>query len=160
MIQPPSYSVTEIFSRSVAAVSGLETVWYVRPDGSLGDWRNQGDRRVSVKEAAARRDFPSQASEQYIQRLMSGMRASPAPPYLILPCYRTQRGKLIMLDGNHRAIAACRAGMNVRLLIFALAGPDDPLLLPDLLHEMSPESSAERWAECQAKIEQKFKPGA
>ena len=156
MIQSPGYSVTEIFSRSVTAVSGLETVWYARPDGSLGDWRNRSDRRLSVKDAAARRDFPSQASEDFVQKLMSGMRASPAPPYLVLPCYRTQRGSLIILDGNHRAVAACRAGMNVRLLIFALAGPDDPLVLPDLLHEVGLESSAERWAGYQAKIEQKF----
>jgi hypothetical protein len=156
MVQSPDYSVVEIFSRSVADVSRLETVWCIRADGSLGDWRNQDDRRVSVKDAAARRDFPSQASEQYIQELISGMRASPAPPYLVLPCYRTQSGKFIMLDGNHRAVAACRSGMDVRLLIFALSGPDDPLLLPELLRELDPEPSAELWAHYQAEIERKF----
>ncbi len=156
MVQPPDYSVLEIFSRSVADISWLETVWYIRTDGSLGDWRNQGDRRISVKDAAARRDFPSKSSEQYIQKLISDMSASPVPTYLVLPCYRTQRGKLIILDGNHRAIAACRCDVNVRLLIFALSGPDDPLVLPDLLHEMGPAPSAEIWAQYQAEIEQKF----
>lgn len=156
MIQSPDYSVLELFSRSVADVSKFETVWYIRADGSLGDWRNRDDRRVSVKDAAARRDFPSKASEQYIQRLISDMRASSAPHYLVLPCYRTRSGKYFILDGNHRAIAAYRSGMDVRLLIFALSGPDDPLLLPELLHELDPEPSAELWAQYQAKIERKF----
>ncbi len=156
LIQSPSYSVTERFSRSVADVNDLETVWYIRPDGSLGDWRNQSDRRLSVKDAAARRDFPSERNEKYVQRLISDMRTSPTPPYLVLPCYRTQHGKLIILDGNHRAVSAFRSDIDVRLLIFALSGPDDPLVLPDLLHEISSESSAELWAQYRAEIERKF----
>jgi hypothetical protein len=157
LIQPPGYSVVEKFSRSVADVSRLETVWYIRSDGSLGDWRSQSDRRLSVKDAATKHVFPNKDSEDYIQSLISDMCARPEPPYLILPCYRTQDGKFIILDGNHRAIAAFRSDMDVRLLIFAVSGPDDPLLLPDLLHEMSSETSVELWAQYRAEIERKFK---
>ena len=156
LIQSPSYSVVEKFSRSVIDVSRLETVWYIRPDDSLGDWRNQGDRRLSVKDAATRQAFPNKDSEGYIQKLISDMYACGTLPYVILPCYRTLHGKFIILDGNHRAIAAFRSEMNVRLLIFAVSGPDDPLLLPDLLHEMSSETSAELWAQYRTEIERKF----
>jgi hypothetical protein len=138
-------------------MGGLETVWYTWPDGSIGDWRNQGNRRLQVKEAATRPDFPNESSYDYIERLISDIRAGSTPPYLVLPCYRTQRDKLIILDGNHRAIAAFRSDMDVRLLIFAVTGTDNPLLLPDLLHETIPDSTAEVWVHYRTEIEKKFK---
>jgi hypothetical protein len=156
LLQSPSYSVVQIFSRSVSDISRFETVWYSRPDGSLGDWRNQEDRRISVRDAATRQAFPNKESEDYIQRLISDMRAASTPPYLVLPCYRTQDRKVIILDGNHRAVAAFRSATDVRLLVFAISGPDHPLLLPDLLHEISSETNAELWAQYRAEIEQKF----
>lgn len=157
MLQPPDYSVVEKFSRSVGDLGELQTVWYVWPDGTLGDWRDQGSRRLSVREAAARRDFPNKESYDYVQTLISEIRASSTPPQLVLPCYRAQRGEFIMLDGNHRAVAAFRSGVEVRLLAFAVTGPDDPLLLPDLLHETNAQSSPDLWADYRTKIERKFK---
>ncbi len=157
LLQSRDYSVAETFSRSNTVLGALETVWYTWPDGSLGDWRNQGNRRLRVEEVASRRNFPDKKSCNYIQRLASGMRGNSTPLYLILPCYRTERGRVLVLDGNHRAIAAFKSEVDIRLLIFAITGPDNPLMLPDLLHETNPDATAEAWAHCRAEIEKKFR---
>jgi len=155
-LQPPEFTVVECFSKSKAVLGKLETVWYVWPDGSLGDWRNQGNRRVNVEEAAQLNRFPNDKSYDYIRHLMAQMQDASAPLMLVLPCYRTRGGKLLILDGNHRAIAAFKSGKDIRLLIFAVAGLDNPLVLPDLLHETNSDSSPEAWAAWRAEIEHNF----
>lgn len=78
---------------------------------------------------------------------------------LVLPCYRTSGGKLLILDGNHRAIAAFKSGEDIRLLIFAVTGLDNPLVLPDLLHETNSDSPPEVWAALRAEVEHNFERG-
>lgn len=159
LLQSANYSVLEKYSRSRVSLGELETVWYIKSDGSLGDWRNQGNRRLRVCEAAARADFPSAESARYMQQLAAGMRASTTPSLLVLPCYQTGRGGVLILDGNHRAVAAVKAEVDVRLLIFAITGPDNPLMLPDLLQEKGIDSTPELWARHRAEIEAKFTSG-
>jgi hypothetical protein len=153
----PEFTVTEIFSRSKSLLGQLETVWYTSPDGSLGDWRNQGHKRVLVEDAAQRVKFPSEQSSRYIYRLLMAMQAEPVPLRLVLPCYRTGSGSLLILDGNHRAVAAYQSESDVRLLIFAISGPDNPLVLPDLVHETSSDLSPEDWTTRCKEIEKNFK---
>lgn len=157
LLRLPEYAVIETFSRSKAILGSLETVWYASPDRSLGDWRDQGNRRLRVEEAAPMTNFPSKSSNDYIEQLASGMRSSPTPPYLVFPCYRTQQGKMLILDGNHRAIAAFKSGTNLRLLIFAITGPDNPFMLPDLMHETASDLTPGAWAQRCTEIEEKFK---
>jgi hypothetical protein len=156
-LRSPDYSVTEIFSRSAQVLGSLETVWYVQPDGSPGDWRGRGNRRLRVEEAALRDDFPDSKSYGYIQELAAGMRKGRAPYHLLLPCYRTERGRLLILDGNHRAVAAFKSDIDSRLLIFAITGPDNPFMLPDLLHEKNYDADPEAWERLRAEIEEKFR---
>jgi hypothetical protein len=63
------------------------------------------------------------------------------------------------LDGNHRAVAAFKSEQDVRLLVFAIAGIDNPLMLPDLLHETDADLSPDIWAKRCAEIEQNFIQG-
>jgi hypothetical protein len=155
-LQSPRLTVVECFSKSKSVLGKLETVWYIWPDGSLGDWRNQDNRRVSVEEAAQLDRFPNAKSHDYIRRLTAQMQAASLPLMLVLPCYRTRDGKLLILDGNHRAIAAFKSGQDTRLLIFAVTGLDNPLVLPDLLHETDSDSPPEVWATRRAEIEHNF----
>jgi hypothetical protein len=156
MLQSRDYSVAEMFSRSRSALGAMDTVWYANPDGSLGEWRNQYSRRMQVKEIAQMSNFLSQESSQYIERLTSNILSNSVSSYLVLPCYRTERRKFLILDGNHRAVAAYKAAADIRLLVFAITGPDNPPILPDLLHETSPDVPAEVWAHRCAEIEEKF----
>jgi hypothetical protein len=157
LLQSCNYSVVEVFSRSRTLLGAAETVWYTWPDGSLGDWRNQGNQRLRVEDVAARDNFPDKKSHDYIQSLTSDMRNNSTPPSLVLPCYRTERGKVLILDGNHRAIAAFKSEVDIRLLIFAITGTDNPLMLPDLLHEVNPGATTEAWAHYRTEIEEKFR---
>jgi hypothetical protein len=156
MLQSPDYSIAEMFSRSRSALGAMETVWYTYPDGSPGDWRNQDNRRLRVEEAAPRDNFPSRESFDYIESLASSMRNNSASPYLVLPCYRTEQGKFLILDGNHRAVATYKSEADIRRLVFAITGPDNPLILPDLLHETNPDATAEVWMHRCIEIEEKF----
>lgn len=137
-------------------LGSLETVWYIQPDGSLGDWRDQASRRVSVQETIGIPDFPSVESAAYISYLTAHAENEAVPTILVLPCYRTQTGKLLILDGNHKAVAAFRAKQEVRLLVFAVTGIDNPLILPDLLHEIHRDAAPTVWATRRAEIEQGF----
>jgi hypothetical protein len=44
---------------------------------------------------------------------------------------------MVLLDGNHRAVAAYLTGVPVRTLLFVLHGPVDEAILPDLRHHRS-----------------------
>jgi hypothetical protein len=158
-LEPGSYSVIEEYSRTKSVLGRLETVWYVWPDGSLGDWRNQDNRRVCVEEAASLTRFPNDKGLAYINELAVRIDNATAPEILVLPCYRTRTGKSLLLDGNHRAIAAFRSKRDVRLMIFAVTGADNPLLLPDLIHETKGGVPVDRWDTLREEIERNFTEG-
>jgi hypothetical protein len=151
-----NYSVEQIVSRSIFALGELETVWYIQPDGSRGDWREQDSRRVCVQEAARLTNFPNTESSAYISHLAAQMEKAATPTILTLPSYMAKTGQLLILDGNHRAVAAFKAKRDVRLLIFAIKGTDNPYVLPDLLHETYGGATPEAWAMRRAEIEHRF----
>jgi hypothetical protein len=149
------FPVDETFSRSVDLLGSLQTVWYLRDDGGFGDWRQPTHQRQSVAEAAGLSDFPSARSRAYINELAAGYAAAADPPVLVLPAYRTADGRPILLDGNHRAVAAYRGARAPRLLVYCLIGPADPLVFPDLLHEVGAKSEAD-WAAMVERIHDRF----
>lgn len=61
---------------------------------------------------------------------------------LWLPVWRTSEGRTIILDGNHRAVAAVLSKAQVRVHAYVVRGPADPAIMPDLSHHRSSRSGA------------------
>lgn len=127
-------TVKEIYSRSREMLAGLHTVWYVTPDGKNGDWRNGPNRPLRVGEVIQTFDTWPAKRVAGIDSFRKQFEGLGHPIQLTLPVYAPNDRDLIILDGTHRAVAAYLAQKDVRLLVFALRGPRDPGMLPDLTH--------------------------
>jgi len=142
LLRKPDTQITEIYSRSRDDLANLHTVWYATPEGANGDWRNASDRPLRVSEAAQTfNDWPSERAP-HINFFQTQFERYGYPIQLTLPAYSPNGHDTIILDGTHRAVAAHLAQKDVRLIIFALQGPCDPDILPDLMHYSSRFSSS------------------
>lgn len=131
----PEFGVTATYSRSPRLLGAMFTVWYAGPDGADADcWSAARPLRV----AEAGRTEPSWPAERArrIAGFERAFREAPEPARLVLPAFALGQGALLLLDGNHRAVAAHRAGVPVRLLVYALRGPLREEILPDLRHHV------------------------
>lgn len=126
--------VREIYSRSAELLSGLHTVWYRAPDGTNGDWRNQGDRPLRIGEVSTTRSTWPAERQARMKYFMQELRKLEHPLLLVLPAYSPNDHDTILLDGTHRAAAAYLGKVQVRLMIFTIMGPCDARILPDLKH--------------------------
>lgn len=127
-----SYRVEEIYSRDRSLLGALHTVWYTGPDGLSGEWRDPGYRPLRVREVDTNR--AGAARNSHIGMLQRSFENSGGPIQLVLPAFSVNDGEFLLLDGNHRAVAAFRSRLEVRIGVFALTGPVDSEVLPDLLH--------------------------
>lgn len=130
----PEISVEERTIEDRGALAMLRTVWYVTPDGRLGDWRAPENRALRVGEAGASHDVLPPESRTHIAAFQEAFRQSPGPVELDLPAYGLPGGEALVLDGTHRLVAACVAEVGVRIRLATLRGPIDPRILPDLAH--------------------------
>ncbi|MEV6828051.1 hypothetical protein [Amycolatopsis sp. NPDC051102] len=119
-------------SRSAAMLGDLRTVWYAGPDGRDGEFRDPGARPLRVRETGCTEATWSAERAARISDFETRFRADPGPVQLALPVYVLGDDGFLLLDGTHRAVAAHRAGGEVRLLMFAVHGPRDETMLPDL----------------------------
>ncbi|MFI9587522.1 hypothetical protein ACIHCQ_38225 [Streptomyces sp. NPDC052236] len=127
------FSATHTVSRSTGLLGSLFTVWYEGQQGGNSDWRRAAH-PLRVSEAsrtepdwpANRRHRVSSFEKEFVQ--------AREPIQLVLPTYALHDGGLLLLDGTHRAVAAHRASVPVRLLIYTLRGPVHQDVLPDLRH--------------------------
>jgi hypothetical protein len=109
------------------------TVWYAGADGADVGFAEAGARPLLVCEAAAparltaSRDRVVRGFERKFSRIGE-------PISLALPVYTTDSGAEILLDGNHRAVAAYRCELPVDLIVHRLHGPALAAILPDLAH--------------------------
>jgi hypothetical protein len=134
VIRESANEVEEIYTRSTDVLAGLYTVWYATPDGNNGDWRNPEDTPLRVGETLKTLDTWPPERSQHIAYFRTQFEASQYAIQLTLPAYAPNEKDLIILDGTHRATAAYLTGKDVRLIIFALHGPCDSRVLPDLMH--------------------------
>jgi hypothetical protein len=106
----------------------------VHPDGAHADFRDPGARplRLGLTEAT----WPAQRLSR-IAALNEQFAAADSPVQLPLPVYALGGGGSLLLDGTHRSVAAYRSGADVRLLLFAVHGPVDASMLPDLGHHQA-----------------------
>lgn len=123
-------------------LGSCSTVWY-RSGGEPADWRDQAAQRVTVAEEAAR--SPRRAADStFID----------APH--VFPALETGNGEVMLLDGNHRAVALAASGAAIHVLLVVLRGPRDPLICPDLIHELHGTSDEYEWRSLVAQIDRKF----
>ncbi|MFF1606902.1 hypothetical protein ACFVYA_03905 [Amycolatopsis sp. NPDC058278] len=124
--------IEAITSRSAAVLGDLRTVWYAGPDGRNSEFRDAGARPLRVREAAlTEASWPAKRAAR-IAEFEARFRADAGSVQLPLPVYVLGDGGFLLLDGTHRAVAAHRTGGNLRLLLFAVHGPQDEGMLPDL----------------------------
>ncbi|MFB9249034.1 hypothetical protein ACFFWE_12410 [Sphaerisporangium melleum] len=135
--------VSETCSRSREYLAGLYTMWYATPDDTDGDWRGERDRPLRVGEARrTSRSWP-QGRASGVTRLRDAFVRENRPVHLVLPGYSLGNGRVLLLDGTHRAVAAHLSGLEVRVMVFSIEGPLDAAVLPDLAHySVSPAGSA------------------
>lgn len=121
---------------------------------SLGDqaghwivpWYLSGGRQVSYDTAGAQYlrldEVPDTLSlleperRGFIEDLTRRL-AKNSPVQFLMATYRV-RDTEIILDGNHRAVAALLSGAECRILVLSIDGPIDPRYLPDLVHWATP----------------------
>ncbi|MFF8591192.1 hypothetical protein ACF061_07055 [Streptomyces sp. NPDC015220] len=130
----------ETLSRDTAGqrLAELFTVWYVDPAGGEGSWGAPGSRPLRVEAAdRALPDWPGER-EGAVSALARAFAEGAGPLPLTLPAYRVDEARYLLLDGNHRAVAAHRAGRALRLTLWSLAGPVCEGILPDLRHYAAP----------------------
>ncbi|MFF0790965.1 hypothetical protein [Streptomyces spiralis] len=116
----------------------LFTVWYADPGGVDSSWNAPGSRPLRV--AAADRTLPSWPVERRhaVTALTRAFAAGSGPLPLTLPAYRVDEDRHVLLDGNHRAVAAHLAGADIHLTLWSLSGPVCESILPDLRHYAAP----------------------
>jgi hypothetical protein len=127
-------SISEIYTRSLDVLSNFFTVWYITPSGLNGDWRNAGDSPLTIGDAVKASGIWPHERKQSVEAFREKFMRRSEPVQLVLPAYAPNSRDIILLDGTHRAAAAFTAQSDIRLLVFAVNGPCDPDVLPDLLH--------------------------
>jgi hypothetical protein len=121
-------------SRSPALLGDLWTVWYAGPDGRDREFRDADAQPLRVREAGrTEASWPARRAAR-IAGFEARFRGDGGLIQLPLPVYVLGDGGFLLLDGTHRAVAAHRTGGDVRLLLFAVHGPLDEGMLPDLRH--------------------------
>jgi len=110
------------------------TCWYVDAGARACGWDDANARAVTVSLAGAL--FTAGPGERgtHLQALEDAMRAQGGPVSLTVLTWALPGGRTLLLDGNHRVVAASRVGAEVALVELRLRGPADPSLLPDLTH--------------------------
>ncbi|MEU8931517.1 hypothetical protein AB0D30_16690 [Streptomyces sp. NPDC048409] len=119
-------------------LAALFTVWYADSAGADSSW-NAPD-SLPLRVGAADRTLHSwpDSRSRTVTALTRAFSASPEPVSLTVPAYRVGWGRHVLLDGNHRAVAAHQADVDVHLTVCSLVAPVCESILPDLRHHVAP----------------------
>jgi hypothetical protein len=119
-------------SRSRALLGDLRTVWYAGPDGRDREFRDADAQPLRVRETGRTEATWPAGRAARIAGFEDRYRADAGSAQLPLPVYALGDDEFLLLDGTHRSVAAHRAGVAARLLIFVVHGPVEEAMLPDL----------------------------
>lgn len=126
-----------------AQLGSCDTVWY-RVGDQPAEWRDEQARRARVAEVAAGVE-PEGLDGTFLD----------APH--VFPALNLGDGRVMLLDGNHRAVAMVASGQRFHVLLMVLTGPMDPMIFPDLIHERGCDASDPAgWAQLVTEIDRKF----
>ena len=129
---------------SAAALRAFYTSWYAGPNGPLADsvemrgrtllaFQMPGARPVPVGQVAVTLDAWIE-KKALITRYRYALQSFPPPIAISLVTYGLPNGQHLILDGNHRAVAAFLTGKEALVTALVICGPCDPHALPDLVH--------------------------
>jgi hypothetical protein len=131
---------------SKSDIGELQTVWYQNPDGSLARWIDQNAHRARIEEVTKLQDFQSPRSADRIKLFIEWSYTTPPGTVISVPAFRTHEDNYILLDGNHRASAIYQSTQDIPLRIISIGGVNNPMLLPDLVHETHGSVDPQTWA--------------
>jgi hypothetical protein len=129
---------------SAAELRAFYTLWYAGPNGPLADsvemrgrtllaFQMPGARPVPVGQVAVTLDAWIE-KKALITRYRYALQSFPPPIAISLVTYGLPNGQHLILDGNHRAVAAFLTGKEALVTALVICGPCDPHALPDLVH--------------------------
>ncbi|WP_141817618.1 hypothetical protein [Ornithinimicrobium humiphilum] len=122
-------AVTTQVMVSAESIGGLRTTWYLDETGAGEvDYATSSCPPITVAEAAARLHDLDPARQRHLDATARHL----GTQAILAPLYRLNHHDLLILDGNHRLVAAYLRGTEVRVLAMILHGPLDPQVLPDL----------------------------
>lgn len=123
-------------------VGELWTVWHVDPEGNPGEWSEPQNKPLQVSEAAVH-DWPEDRRAKIERMREQFTDEKDEPVVMALPAYRAG-DEFIVLDSNHRLIAAYLAEVPLRILAVILDGPLSARVLPGLRHFQDQDPHAGR----------------
>lgn len=121
---------------SLCSLRGAADRWIVpwyKSEGRQVPYDHPAAKPICLTDVAADLSFLESRRRGLITTLASGFSRSTTPLCFLIATYRVRDTELI-LDGNHRAVAAHLQGTDCRILALSLDGPCDKNYLPDLRH--------------------------
>lgn len=103
----------------------IYTAWYALADGSVCGYDAESAKPKSVAAAA---------SNTLLRKYHGVREAKPPEPTSVIPAYKLNHEKILLLDGNHRTVSAQFSGSKMALAAFVVRDPIDKDILPDLVH--------------------------
>lgn len=138
--RPHVHVETLVGDAAKRSLARLFTVWYTDSAGADTPWDTPGSRPLRVATAdRTLRTWPDNR-RLTVTTLTRAYADGPGPVSLTLPVYRVGEDRHVLLDGNHRAVAAHRADAEVCLTLCSLTGPVRESILPDLRHYAAPSA--------------------
>lgn len=129
---------------SIGEIRALYVAWYCGNNGPLNDFVEKdgqqqraylvaGAHPVTVGEVADNVDAWTEKRNR-IGHYAYAFQTSPNPISVSLVSYALPEKRSLILDGNHRAVAAVLSGKEVTATLIVICGPCDPKALRDLKH--------------------------
>jgi hypothetical protein len=126
-------------------IRALNVAWYCGDNGPLPDIVEINGQRqhacsvpqarpVTVGDVADHLDTWTIEKRRRIQQYAFAFQAFANPISIILVAYALPGKRFLLLDGNHRAVAAVLSGKEITATLVVICGPCDPAALPDLTH--------------------------
>jgi hypothetical protein len=135
------WPVRVVTIRSRAELLGLYTCSYASPDRINLNYDAPNATPMRIADLLHRwRDFPDVTaqgiSKERVQDYVDRFSSAAATGRLIGAAYDLKEGRLLLLDGHHRALALASLDLPFRVRLAVISGPLDEAVLPDLRHWM------------------------
>jgi hypothetical protein len=129
--------------RSRAELLSLYTCSYASADRVNLNYDAPGATPMRIADLLHRwRDFPDVAaqgiSKERVQDYVERFSSAGGTVRLIGAAYDLKEGRLLLLDGHHRALALASLDRSFMLRLAVISGPLDEAVLPDLRHWAEP----------------------
>jgi hypothetical protein len=116
----------------LATLSSWYVPWNINGEGALVKYDAPGARPVPLSHVPTMFPQFDEERRELIHKLSQSFTEADQPVQLILPVYHLYDDRCLILDGNHRAAAVVMSGAPFKLMAFAIHGPLDGHIVPEL----------------------------